>query len=89
MFWRSVGVAQTSAVEARRCVAMRRPPDAGRPDSRLACARARPQTLLERGDCTLEALLQEDELIQELKSLNSRVINLCARASLGGQPAGR
>jgi hypothetical protein len=37
------------------------------------------QALLDRSDCTLEALLAEDELIQELKSLNSRVINLCAR----------
>jgi hypothetical protein len=37
------------------------------------------QALLDRNDCTLEALLAEDELIQELKSLNSRVINLCAR----------
>jgi hypothetical protein len=35
------------------------------------------QALLDRGDCTLEQLMAEEELIQELKSLNSRVIDLC------------
>ena len=33
--------------------------------------------MLSRPDCTLEALLQEDELLQELKALNNRVIDLC------------
>jgi len=31
------------------------------------------QALLDRADCSLEALLNEAELIQELKSLNSRL----------------
>jgi len=38
------------------------------------------EALLDRGDCTVEALLNEPELIQELKALNSRVIDLCVPA---------
>lgn len=37
------------------------------------------EALLDRPDLTLEALLAEEETVQELRSLNSRLINLCAR----------
>ena len=48
------------------------------------------QALLSRPDCTLEALLQEDELLQELKALNNRVIDLCVTTarSAGARNAG-
>ncbi|KAL9264604.1 Serine/threonine-protein phosphatase 6 regulatory subunit 2-like protein [Drosera capensis] len=34
------------------------------------------ETILDKEDFTLEELLQEDEIIQECKALNSRLINL-------------
>ena len=39
------------------------------------------ESLLDKADCTVEALLNEPELIQELKALNSRVIDLCVHAN--------
>lgn len=33
--------------------------------------------LLDRGDFTLTELLDEDDLLQEIKSLNTRLIDLC------------
>ena len=74
MFWRSVGVPQASPLEVRAA-------PGGPPDLQLSDVRAA-QALLDRGDCTLEQLLAEEELIQELKSLNARVIDLCVPAAL-------
>jgi predicted transcriptional regulator len=38
--------------------------------------------LLEQDDCTVERLLDEPEIIQETKSMNNQLINLCVRASV-------
>lgn len=36
-----------------------------------------PQLVLDKESFTLEELLEEDDVIQECKSLNSRLVNLC------------
>ena len=40
------------------------------------------QLILNKSDFTLEELLEEEELIQECKSLNGRLINLYVRSSI-------
>jgi hypothetical protein len=90
-FWRSVGAPPVSSLEVRvfaasaACV-----PRCYASSCVVLCVRRRflsvllwwhvylGQALLSRPDCTLEALLYEDELLQELKALNNRLIELYA-----------
>ena len=44
----------------------------------LIRATAAPQQILDKEEYTLEELLDEDDVIQECKSLNGRLIALCA-----------
>lgn len=93
-FWRSVGAPPVSSLEVRivaasaacvpRCYATscvvlcvrRRFLSVDCSFTLVACVPF--QALLSRPDCTLEALLYEDELLQELKALNNRLIELYA-----------
>ena len=86
MFWRTAGLVQSSPVEVRH--ALTRPT----PNNSSWCAAFRlppltdvfffargglvSQLVLDRESFTLEELLEEDDVIQECKSLNNRLINL-------------
>lgn len=38
--------------------------------------------LLDRGDFTLTDILDEDDVLQEIKSMNTRLVDLCVQAVL-------
>jgi hypothetical protein len=48
--------------------------------SPLLFPRSHAQLVLDKESFTLEELLEEDDVIQECKSLNGRLINLCVHA---------
>jgi len=92
MFWRSPGLVQASPVEVRpRTVTVSRRPTRARVPSwphhaislspRALTTLSLPslpaqQLVLDKESFTLEELLEEDDVIQECKSLNSRLIDL-------------
>ena len=38
--------------------------------------------LLDRGDFTLTEILDEDDVLQEIKSMNTRLVDLCVAACM-------
>ncbi len=75
MFWKVTGFSQPSPIEVWQCCAK----DVLRGYSSLLTAVAtRPTTqqILDKEEFTLEELLEEDDIVQECKSLNGRLVAL-------------
>lgn len=90
MFWRSVGLSHASPIEARSrrnvsaeavggaLVATASVPSSELTNSSPCSSGSQLQELLDKNEVTLEELLDDDSIIQECKSLNARLIHLCA-----------